>query len=367
MKTFFPLLALALAGESVAAEPAKIALTTRYVAIDNVCAWPNLATLRDGTIIATIFNRPSHGRAEGDVECWATKDGLFWSKRGTAAPHEDGANRMNVAAGKANNGDLLVVSSGWSLKKDERGAVVSLVEVLPPWICRSADDGVTWQVDKNSFPRALDGYSQFIPFGDVLPGGDGALRVAFYARDGKTKRDGVWMFRSVDDGHTWQMQSPISPGNNETAIFHLGSGQWLAAARSLSQTKQRLDLFRSQDDGKTWAAGDPLTSASQHPGHLTRLKDGRLLLTYGNRIKGQLGVQAKLSPDEGRTWSEAIVLVDDLVSGDCGYPASAQLADGKILTAYYSNGTPAHLRYHMGVVIWAAPAIGEDGAATPRK
>jgi len=41
----------------------------RYVAVDNVCAWPNLTVLRDGTIIATIFNSPSHGRVEGEVEC----------------------------------------------------------------------------------------------------------------------------------------------------------------------------------------------------------------------------------------------------------------------------------------------------------
>src|SRR5207244_167589 len=73
----------------------------RFVAIDNVCAWPNLTRLRDGTLIATIFNQPSHGKAEGDVECWASTDGRFWTKRGTAAPHEPSANRMNVAAGAA--------------------------------------------------------------------------------------------------------------------------------------------------------------------------------------------------------------------------------------------------------------------------
>jgi hypothetical protein len=41
-----------------------ISSVKRYVAIDNVCAWPNLTLLKDGTIIATIFNQPSHGRLE---------------------------------------------------------------------------------------------------------------------------------------------------------------------------------------------------------------------------------------------------------------------------------------------------------------
>ncbi len=358
--TRFQILALALVGtfasHGLAAPPALPVIITRYVAIDNVCAWPNLATLRDGTIIATIFNHPSHGRGEGEVECWATTDGLFWSKRGTAAPHEASANRMNVAAGRANNGDLLVLSSGWSLKQDSQGKGMSPVEVLAPWICRSKDGGKNWQIDKESFPRAPAGRTPYIPFGDILPGGDGALRMACYTRDLQTKKDGLWMLRSTNDGKAWEVQSRISGANNETAIFHLGAGRWLAAARSLGPTKLRLDLFRSEDDGKTWIAADPLSGAMQHPAHLARLQDGRLLLTYGNRVTGQFGVLAKLSADEGKTWGEPLTLVNDLVSGDCGYPASTQMRDGNVLTAYYSNGTPAHRRYHMGVVIWAPPA-----------
>ena len=77
------------------------------VAVDNVCAWPNLTLLDDGTIVATVFNQPCHGTVAGDVECWATKDqGATWRKVGTPAPHEPHTNRMNVAAGLANNGDL---------------------------------------------------------------------------------------------------------------------------------------------------------------------------------------------------------------------------------------------------------------------
>ena len=49
-----------------AAEPPQIA---RYVAIDNVCAWPQLTVLREGTIAAIIHNQPAHGLREGDIEC----------------------------------------------------------------------------------------------------------------------------------------------------------------------------------------------------------------------------------------------------------------------------------------------------------
>src|SRR4030095_2239462 len=86
----------------------------RYVAVDNVCAWPNLTLLKDGTIVAAIFNHPSHGEAGGDVEGWtSTEGGRIGKWRGVPAAHEPRTNRMNVAAGTANDGALVVLASGW--------------------------------------------------------------------------------------------------------------------------------------------------------------------------------------------------------------------------------------------------------------
>ncbi|MCA1808816.1 MAG: glycoside hydrolase [Lentisphaerae bacterium] len=121
-----------------------------YVAIDNVCAWPNLTQRPNGEILATIFNQPCHGKWEGDVECWASTDGgVFWKRRGVPAPHEPKTNRMNVAAGQAANGDLVVLASGWSDKsvRDKAKAAPFRSEVLPTWICRSKDGGATWALD----------------------------------------------------------------------------------------------------------------------------------------------------------------------------------------------------------------------------
>ncbi len=110
MKSKWLVLLVALAG-SLSLTAAEL---ERYVAVDNVCAWPNLTLLKDGTIVAAIFNHPSHGLAEGDVECWASTDGgKIWKLRGVPAPHEPRTNRMNVAAGTANDGSLIVLASGW--------------------------------------------------------------------------------------------------------------------------------------------------------------------------------------------------------------------------------------------------------------
>jgi len=326
------------------------------VAIRDVCAWPNLTVLGDGSIVATIFNQPSHGGLPGDVECWATTDGgRTWHKRGTAAPHEGNTNRMNVAAGKALNGDLVVIASGWSEKyalgyEGARGKP----QVLDPWVCRSSDGGQSWSVDKTAFPAKSPEGHPVIPFGDILLGQDQALRVATYTCP-PDRRDRVYIYRSSDDGKTWTEPIPLDPnrGRNETAILSLGNGLWLAAARTIgsdpSGRSSFLDLYASKDDACTWQHRLPLTDSSQHPGHLARLQGGALLLSYGNRTADR-GVDIRFSRDEGNSWSEAFRVTD--WQGDGGYPSSVQLPDGRVLTAYYAAAVEVYRGYHMGVVIW---------------
>ncbi len=327
---------------------------TPIVAVDRVCAWPNLTLLQDGAVVATIFNQPSHGSVPGDVECWASTDGgRSWRKRGTPAAHEPDTNRMNVAAGLARNGDLMVISSGWSNRyaPGRKGAPFRQ-GILEPWVCRSADGGRTWSVDRQAFPAKGPRGGACIPFGDILPGNDGMLRAAIYEvidlRD-----DRVYVFRSPDDGKTWGQPAALDPDHyrNETALVHLGGGRWLAAART-----SELQLYASEDDGRTWQARGPVTASSQHPGHVVRLRDGRLLLSYGNRTADR-GVDVRFSRDEGQTWGEPVRVAD--FQADGGYPSSVQLPDRQVLTAFYASKTAHHAGYHMGVVIWDPARSGQ--------
>ncbi|MCY4373702.1 MAG: sialidase family protein, partial [Spirochaetaceae bacterium] len=77
------------------------------------------------------------------------------------------------------------------------------------------------------------------------------------------------------------------------------------------------------------------------PGHLIRLADGRLLCTYGRRST-PFGQRACLSEDEGRTWrmDTEVVLRDDGAGTDLGYPASAEVSPGEVLTVYYQVDRP---------------------------
>ena len=318
----------------------------RFIAIDNVCAWPNLTLMPDESIVATIFNQPCHGAWEGDVECWVSSDGgQLWERRGVPAPHESGTNRMNVAAGLAHDDALVVIASGWTAKAprgEEPPAGPSTV--LTPWVCRSTDGGQSWtRTEAVEMPDV-------IPFGDIVRSPDGTLGASFYSWHPR-ERNTAYLLRSRDDGRTWAEPTVIGPDDyNETDLLPLDAERWLAACRTLKDG--HLELFASEDGGSSWTCRGPLTLPRQHPAHLLQLSDGRILLVYGIRNRGLYGVGARLSEDEGQTWGDPMLLVDLEDATDGGYPSSVQLGDGTIVTAYYCNRIRAHRRYHMGVLLW---------------
>ena len=330
---------------------------TRHVAITNVCAWPNLTLLPDGTIAAVLFNQPSHGQQEGDIECWASTDGINWERRSRITRHQPDTVRMNHAAGVAHNGDFIVLCSGWTNEKQpERPKQLAFRDdILDVWTLRSSDGGRTWK-KQTGFPAAEPGWTEYIPFGDIWMGKDGVLHTSCYqgqyrdpTKSFHTKGWRSWHFRSDDDGNTWTRSAIIGPRHNETDIFPLGNGHWLAAARI-----DKMELISSTDNGATWSTPVPVTTRNEINGHLTRLQDGRLLLSYGVRVPKRRGVCARFSSDEGKTWSDPVRLSLVVGNADCGYPSSVQLANGKIVTAWYSKHSTEYEGYHMGVTIWPA-------------
>ena len=91
----------------------------------------------------------------------------------------------------------------------------------------------------------------------------------------------------------------------------------------------------SKDDGRTWTKPEK-TPLRGFPHHLLVLKDGRLLATYGYRYH-PMGVRACISTDGGKTWDieHEMVIQNNGLNGDLGYPVSIELDDGEVLTVYY--------------------------------
>lgn len=340
-----------------------------FVAVDNVCAWPRLVRLPNGEIAAAIYNNVEHGMTAGDIDLWISSDGgRLWTKRSTVSDHsEDPALvRMNHAMGIAKDGSLVVLVSGWS---KGRGP-----PLLPVQICISHDQGRSWQRSICTQPEI----AMLVPYGDIVLSPDGTLIASLYGRTviqtNPTKvTHQSFTARSPDSGLTWGDVRPLAVASSEVSLLRLRSGKWLAAVRreggpelSLAYNNAAVSLFASSDEGRTWQETEmPVTLPGQHPASLLELKDGRVLLSYGSRITGFYGVCARLSDDEGKSWSRPKVLVAVPGPLDGGYPSTVEMNDGSLVTAYYAGpralgrarqispyAMPWHQRYHMGVCIW---------------
>lgn len=163
--------------------------------------------------------------------------------------------------------------------------------------------------------------------------------------------------RTTDGGQTWRLVGLIGPEPTGFAIMpstlRLEGKSLLTTIRN-GEPKKRADIdaWRSDDDGKTWKCLGPATGdIGGNPPALVRLPDGRICLTYGYRRK-PCGVRARITADEGRTWGPEIIVRQDGLTGDLGYPRSVVRTDGKIVTMYYFNGPKSDDQRTIQASIW---------------
>lgn len=201
---------------------------------------------------------------------------------------------------------------------------------------RSTDGGRTWERREWVFPGF--GCLNVFPQGAYLK--DGTILFPMYGTyPGGDSQSYVW--RSADYGGTWRLipmggSAPPGGAPNETAFVEVSRGRILALFRT--QSNDYLSQSWSDDSGRTWS--HPFrTGIWGVPANLLKLRDGRVLCTYGYR-RDPMGVRAVASNDGGETWDldNIYVLRDDGGTRDLGYPASTQLLDGSILTVYYMSG-----------------------------
>jgi hypothetical protein len=157
-------------------------------------------------------------------------------------------------------------------------------------------------------------------------------------REGRT-----FCARTDDGGVHWKLLALIGPEPQGYAIMpstlRLSGASLLTTIRHADPGRPAvIDAYRSDDGGHGWRFLGPATpNIGGNPPSLVRLHDGRLCLTYGYRLKPS-GARAQISSDEGCTWGPQIVLRDDGLTGDLGYPRSTVRPDGRVVTIYYFNG-----------------------------
>lgn len=274
----------------------------------------------------------------------STDGGLTWSAPLTVADSE--RDDRNPALGMAPDGNL-VLAYHWQGSYDEEGAWKPELGRADTRVVFSGDGGHSWVDDALIDYSPINGAS---PFGKIFTA-DGVMHMLIYGgspwnepsegtvRVGESASIPTYILRSTDNGRSWGDPTLVALGLNEADVAILPDGRWLFVARSEDRAEQALYACVSEDGGLTWRLIGRVTDAKEHPPDLTLLSNGWLLLVFGRRHP-PFGVEGLISRDGGMTWDgRRLVLDDTLPGGDIGYPSTARLDDGRLVTAYYTAGT----------------------------
>jgi hypothetical protein len=215
------------------------------------------------------------------------------------------------------------------------------IHVGPSRFYVSTDRCRSWQ---GPYALRVEGIDKIAARTDYIVLGRQECLMAASAAKANGKEGRLFCARTDDGGLHWRLVSLIGPEPSGFIIMpssvRLPGNRILTTARHKDPDKQgSIDAWLSADFGKSWTfLGEAAPNiGGGNPPSLVLLRDGRLCLTYGYRAK-PFGIRVRISTDEGRTWGEEIVLRDDGLTGDLGYPRSVQRLDGKVVTVYYFNG-----------------------------
>lgn len=344
------------------------------------CAFPSIVARASGELILAfrraperrIFGEPNTNHTDPNsylVLVRSTDNGATWTKEPElifAHPFGGSQDPCMVAL---RDGSIVCASYGWAQLRGE--AINKYDETLRHgefifmggYVLRSEDDGHSWKgpflpppvpgsVTKNVFGNACPAYNR----GAMFQGQDDKLYWAVASqRQVNPRITETHLMRSADGGKNWEHLSLIAGDDkvtfNETSLYQTPKGDWVAFMRTAA-LDDHTAIARSTDGGKSF---QPWQDAGfqGHPHFTLRLPDNRVLLVYGYRHKPH-GIRARILDPEctNLARAEEIVLRDDGVNGDIGYPWATMTPDGRVLVVYYFNKDdgPRHI-----AGTWLAP------------
>ncbi len=328
--------------------------------------FPSLYKAEDGSLVTSFGTRVrrSHIDGTGGGAAYTSKDGGYtWQALEGPRPIDP--------AYRCGDGSLVFADAfGWrqvpaERRKEFESRDITVRDVKPGVVAylqgarvrRSTDNGETWQQEELTLPahRSLMTYRRV----DRGSFPDGFHAVSIYGQLREQTRTRPFLLRSADDGKSWWFLPIVSAPEidldlNETALAMNAAGDLVAMIRTQPPGGGYLHTAVSTDRGITW---EPVrkTELWGYPAHLLRLRDGRMLCSYGYR-RAPMGIRAALSED-GRSWdpaNELILRCDGMHTGsDLGYPISVETEPGKIVTIYYMTNEDGTT--HIALTHWHVP------------
>jgi len=172
--------------------------------------------------------------------------------------------------------------------------------------------------------------------------------------------------KTTDGGKNWSFVSWIGPEPEGFSIMpasvRLSAHEVLVTVRRRERSGSFIAGYLSSDNGRTWSHLDnPVEDTGiGNPPAMVKMRDGRICLVYGYRAEPNSSIRAKISSDNGKTWSKDYFLRDDGSGQDIGYPRVVQRPDGKIVALYYFEDKETGPERYIGATIWDPPAVGEE-------
>lgn len=267
--------------------------------------------LGDGKLLLSWFNLPRS---------------FYWNMEENILSHQVRPGLRELAKGALEN---------WKSLPKEREKIGSFVRL-------SRNKGDNWE-DAVYVPVST-------PHGPILLKNGKLLYFGKYLEDIEKEKaaenKAIAAYESADDGKTWSLvgEVPLSDDGLTVSAFHephvveLSNGRLLGAIRvhgTTPDTGFTIYLTHSDDGGKTWTVPTP-TGIIGSPPHLLLHSSGAVIMTYGYR-RSPYGQRTKISRDGGQTWSHEIIVNDQGIDGDLGYPCTVELPDGSLITVYYQK------------------------------
>ena len=339
--------------------------------------FPNLARLRDGTVICAFrhaqerqaqYGRVTHiDPTAKDVFITSPDGGRSFKDALHTIVNDPDASNQDPCVNVLSDGRIIVTYFRWDLCPVGEGPKMwgednfksfgrtlwDKYDCYTGGACYviSDDDGASWrqrslkQVEGMPESGGVRGNIVELPSGELLMPIYGSLR------SGELSRCGV--LHSLDRGESWAFLSEMAwdPTGYKTFLepnlYRTPSGRLVGLIRTqtdyrrpgveFDDTYLNLHIAVSDDDGRSFGPVREIPGLwGSSPFHALRLGDGRVLLTYGYR-RSPFGIRARVCDPELEHIEdgEEIILRDEATNGDLGYPHALLLDDGTALVTYY--------------------------------